>query len=279
MGEIITHFTEPPIQILMDYVFNNYRDFDESCEFTENLKPLPVDVEKCADCHRNSYFPGGNPIYECDNFKRAYLIRYLARQFEQADFLIKEHVLGKIEAKTDLSAVSLGGGPAPEALALMNGLSSCKGDRKISFDNVDCEASWEDIYHDICHRFVSYLENVKLKTSFTCCDVTSYVSRERYDVVFVSWVFSEIGEQGSSDVLELAKNLAVPLGYILTLDRCESPLVAKISALVDGVQGLTLLHHDSQHIHSIVDFPQDITDTFGPDFGCDFAYWVLQTPE
>ncbi len=62
------------------------------------------------------------------------------------------------------------------------------------------------------------------------------------------------------------------------IDRDESQLVAKISALVDRVQGLTLLEHEREHVHSIVDFPSNISDTFAPQYSCDFAYWVLQIP-
>lgn len=101
MGEITIRFTEPPIQRLMDYIFENYRELDDFCEIESESK----DTAKCVECHHRSYYSGGNPIYECDNFKRVYLIRFLARQFEQSDFLIKEQVLGEIEDKTDLSAV------------------------------------------------------------------------------------------------------------------------------------------------------------------------------
>jgi len=258
----------------MNYVFENYRELEGFCKIEGKSK----NATECGNCHHHSYFPGGNPKYDCDNFKRVYLLRYLARQFEQSDFVIKEHVLGEIKNKTDLSAVSLGGGPAPEALALMDGLSSCKEDYNLIFHNIDCEASWEDIYHDICHQFANYIENVKLKTSFSCYDVTSYALQRQYDFVFISWLFSDMRGENSSNVLQAARDLVAPLGYILVMDRDESSLVSRVSTLMDAIQGLTLVEHQSKYIHSIVDFPPDIIDTFGPDFGCDFAYWVLQIP-
>lgn len=265
--------SEAPIQSLMDYVFENYCELDEFCEIEEETK----DTTECVKCHRESYFSGGNPIYECDNFKRLYLVRYLARQFEQSDLLIRTHILHDIESKPNLSAVSLGGGPAPEVIALMNELHICGENYNVSFDNIDCEASWEPIYHDLAYRFAKRVKNVKLKTGFSASDVTSHVSAKQYDIVFISWLLSDMGGQDSSNVLEVAKNLATPLGYILIMDRDESPLIAKISALVNETRGLMLLEHDSRYVHSIVNFPPDITDTFAPDFGCDFAYWVLQS--
>lgn len=265
---------EPPIQRLMDYIFESY-GFDDSCEFVE--EPEPVDVEECVECHRNSYFGKGERIYECDNFKRVYLFRYLARQFAQSELVIKEHILQLIEGKTNLSAVSLGGGPAPEALALINGLSSTEGEYNLFFSNIDCEASWEEIYHDISRQFASYIENVKLKTGFSCYDATSYVSGKRYDMVFISWLLSDMVKHDNSNVLDVARNLAASPGYVLVMDRDEDALVTKISELINGAQGLTLLEHQREHVHSIVNFPPNIKDIFGPDFGCDFAYWVLQS--
>lgn len=276
MGEMIILPPEPPIQRLMQHVFDNYlSEFDEFCEFTEDLEPAPVDVEGCVECHHKSYFGEGERIYKCDNFKRVYLFRYLARQFEQSDFVIKEHVFHNIEDKSDLSAVSLGGGAAPEALALMNQLSSCEGDYNLSFSNIDCEASWEEIYHHISRQFASYIENVKLKTGFSCRNATSYVSEKRYDMVFISWLLSDMGEHDNSNVMDVARNLVASPGYVLVMDRDEDALVTKISGLINEAQGLTLLEHQREHVHSIVDFPPNIKDLFGPDLGCDFVYWVL----
>lgn len=277
MGEKIILPPEPPIQSLMNYVFDNYANFDDFCEFKEDLEPEPVNKKDCAKCHRESYFPQGKPKYQCNNFKRTYLIRYFARQFAQSDFLISCDTLTDIKSKPNLSAISLGGGPAPEAIALINGLSSFEGEYNLFFDNIDCEASWENIYYDICNQFLNYVKNIKLKIGFSCYDVTGYVSEKQYDVVFISWVLSEVGEQESSKILEVARNMATPQGYILVMDRYEPPFVSRISTLVNAAQGLTLVEHETKkYVHSVVDFPQDIMDTFTPDCGCDFAFWLLQ---
>lgn len=274
MDKIIILSSEPLIQRLMNYVFENYLELKGFCEIEGKSK----NAEECGNCHRNSYFPGGNPKYECDNFKRVYLLRYLARQFEQSDFVIREHLLGAIKGKADLSAVSLGGGPAPEALALMDGLSSCEGDYSLFFNSIECEASWEYIYHDISHQFASYAKNVKLKTAFSCYDATGYAPQKQHDhdVVFISWLFSDMRGGNSPGVLQVAGDLVTPQGYILVMDRYESSLVSRVSDLIDATQGLTLVKHETTYVHSVVDFPPDIVKTFGPDFGCDFAYWVLQ---
>lgn len=269
---------EPPIQSLMDYIFDNYSDFDDFCEFTEDLEPEPVDVEECVECHKASYYDEGNPIYECTNFKQVYLFRYLATQFVQSDFVIQEHVRHLIDNKTDLSAVSLGGGPAPEALALMNELSSCEGEYNLFFNNIDYEASWEDIYHDVSHQFSNYIQNVKLRTDFSCHDITSYVSEKLYDIVFISWVLSEISEQQDIlKVLKVASDLVTPQGCIIIMDSWESKVVENISSLVRKIAELTIQEHDERWTKNCgVQFPDDIREFFKVRLYCDTAYWVLQ---
>jgi len=225
-----------------------------------------------------SYYPeDGNPIYQCDNFKRVYLVRYFATQFAQSEFVIKAHILRDVKGKADLSAVSLGGGPAPEALALINILSSCEGDYKLSFDNLDCEASWEDIYHDLAHRFAKRVKNVKLKTGFNSSDVTSYVPDKQYDIVFISWMLSEIDEQERPQAVEIARDLATPQGYILVTDRLEEAVVESISTIVGGTTGLELQGHDKvQGIYCGVSFPNDLKELFKVRLSGDTAFWILQ---
>jgi hypothetical protein len=261
----------------MNYVFDNYGNFDDFCEFREDMES--VDVEECVECHIESYYDEGNPIYECANFKRVYLFRYLATQFAQSDFVIKEHILPHIEAKVDLSAVSLGGGPAPEALALMNILRTCEGDYNLFFANIDCEASWEAIYQDLAHRFAEGVQNVTLKTTFSSSDVTSYVPDRKYDIVFISWMLSEMDEQDRPRALEIARDLVTPQGYILVADRLEEAVVESISTIVGGASGLELQRHGkAQKVYCGVSFPDDLKELFKVRLLGDIAYWVLQLP-
>jgi len=271
---ITINFSEPHIQSLMDdHVFKNYLKFDEHC----NINNKSISLEECGDCHYKSYLPNGNPKYNCDNFKRCYLIRYLSRQFEQNDFLIKTYISPDIKSRTTLSAVSLGGGPAPEALALMEWLDSSEIEHNLYFANIELEASWESIYRDICCQFSNYINNFKLKLGFIHGDANSYISNKQYDIVFISWLFSEMRGQNIGDILQVANNLVKPQGYMLIMDYHKRSLVEEISNLINITQDLTLLNHESKHkVHSIVNFSIEIKKTFGPHIDYEFAYWVIQ---
>ena len=215
MNELTIRFGQEPIQLLIAYIIKNYMDFDDFCEFTEYENAVPVDVEECVECHKDSYYDEGEPTYACDNFKKIYLFRYLAAQFAQVSFVLRGHLPRFLEETSNLSAISLGGGPAPEAIALMNGLNSSKEKFKLYFDNVDSEASWDAIYNNILHEFENYITNLELHTGFICSDITNYVSEKKYDIAFISWVLSEMNERDRDRVIKVVRDLVIPEGYII----------------------------------------------------------------
>jgi len=263
----------PPIQRLMDHVFDNYSELEDVCEISGES----TSAEECVNCHMESYYPGGSPTYECDNFKRVYVLRYLATQFAQNQFVIDRYVLSSVKSKEKLSAITLGGGPAPEALALMNALSSCDGEYTLSFDNIDSEASWREMYHDITHRFKGYVENVNLRTGFRTHDACSYSSTNRYDIVFISWILSEMNDQDRPKVLNVAGNLVTPEGYIVVMDSWEDTLVENVSELVSRNTGLIEQGHDPRCTrHCGVALPDELREVFKYRLNADTAYWVLR---
>lgn len=274
MGEITIDFSEPPIQSLMDYVFKNFCELDASCK----VQGVPVSVGECVDCCGRSYF-GGNSEYHCDNFKKVYLVKYLAVQVAQVDLPIKVHLLHRIESKPELSAVSLGGGPGTEAIALMDELRFCDEDFVLIFDNIEREASWATICDDLTQRFAEKIKNVKLKARFIPLDVVlaSYDLDRLYDIVFVSWMLSQVEEQDRSRVLEMARSLAEPEGYILVIDRIEPAIVEDISSTLSGIDGLNLIKKEGEvRGHCGVTFPPDIKDIFQVRIFCRATYWLLQ---
>ncbi len=261
----------PPMQKLIDYVFKNCCKLEDFCE----ADVVDVNVATCVKCHRDSYFRG-TPKYECHNFRRVYLIRYLATQVKQTSDLIREHILSDIKSRAKLSAVSFGGGPGVEALALMDQLRTARGSHNITFDNIDHEASWEPIYQDLVQRFAEWVKNIKINSRFFQIDITSDITAGQYDVVFVSWILSEMNNKERSGVLTKARDLARSEGYILITDRLETDLVEKISSLTRQVEGWNLIHHNPKWEKNCgLDFPPD-SGIFEPKYNCSTAYWVLK---
>ena len=157
-------------------------------------------------------------------------------------------------------------------------MDSSEVDHNLYFANIELEASWEGIYRDICCQFTNYIKNVKLELGFIHGDAKSYISEKQYDIVFISWLFSEMRGQNIGDILQVASDLVKPQGYVLIMDFKWSSLVEVISRLVEVNQGLTLLEHESRHkFHGTIDFPEDIKNIFGPHFTWESAYWVLQS--
>lgn len=276
MDKVIILPPEPPIQTMMDHVFDRYRKLASIC----SIKGIPADTKKCVRCCKDSYF-GGKSEYACDNFRRTYLIKYLAVQAEQIDWPIKTHLSNYISEKSTISAISLGGGPGTEAIALMNNLSG-DDNHELAHDNVDVAISWKTMYEDITHLFAEQIKNVKLKTKFVAYDLISatYDSDQLYDIVFISWILSQIDDQYKSMIMETFRKLVKPQGFVLVTDRTQKTLVENITTALNEVDGLFWIEKEEQLVHHCgVTFPKDIKDDFQVRIFCNSTYWLLQSSE
>lgn len=274
-GKVIILPPEPPMQTLMEYVFDRYRKLATMCSF----KKIPVETRNCVKCCADSYF-GGKSEYACDNFRRTYLIKYLAVQIEQIDWPIRVHLSSYFREKSAISAISLGGGPGTEAIALMNNLSD--GDNyELTHDDVDAAISWKTMCENITQAFAKQVGNVRLKTRFAAYDLTSatYDLDQLYDIVFVSWILSEIDDHDRSRILKTSRNLVKPQGYVLVTDRTQETLVGNITSSLNNVYGPSRIKKTSQLTHHCgVTFPEDIKDEFQVRINCNSTYWLLQRP-
>ncbi|MFC1874859.1 hypothetical protein ACFLY3_01705 [Chloroflexota bacterium] len=272
---VIIDLQESPLQKLMNYIFENYCELKEPCK----AKGFPVDTETCVKCVKDSWYDGFRQ-YECDNFKRVYLIRYLAVQIGQITYPIKVSLLRYIKGIPQISAISLGGGPGTEAIALIDGLRICEGIYNITFENIDGVVSWGEIYNDLASRFEEQVENINLESKFVYCDVTCYKSGKLFDLVFISWVLSDMDKRKDwLKILEVAKNIVKPNGYILVSDRADDIIIRDISSTLREIGGLEIYREELPVSgHCGIVFPQNVKDTFGPRIGMGATYWVLRKP-
>jgi hypothetical protein len=270
--EIIINF--PLTFDLMDYVFKNYSELDTFCK----VKKTPVNTSDCVTCCSSSFY-GGISQYACLNFRKVYLIRLLAAQITQTQVPIRIHLINDLRDKSKISAISLGGGPGTEAIALMNELSSWGSNCHLEFVNVDNISGWKPIYKDLVNFFAEKTTNIKLNAKFMQFDVsiTGYKSDRFYDLVFISWILSHIPQLNRARVLRTARDLAKLHGHILVSERKEEAVVKDTSNLLKGISKLTLLELEKETSgHCGISFPDEIYDKFRVRVSCDSNYWLLQ---
>lgn len=265
-----------PLQQLADYVYTNYGDFDEWCE----VFGQPVDAASCATCNRQSYF-GGRPAYECANFKRVYLWRHLVAHVVQTEQPFKKCAAASVATRPNIRALSVGGGPGTEAIALMDVLRTRTGTYSIVFDNFEAEASWQPFYDDLVNRFAGYLKRISIDARFS---PTGFVasrpvnSTAAYDVVFVSWLLSESDRTGArKGLLEQMQQATRPDGYLIVTDRTEDALIDEIDTLLSKLEECSVVDSDRNcHRHAGIAFPDEWKETFKPILTYRTAYWVLR---
>ena len=269
-----------PIQQLADYIFENYRHFESRC----GLHDVPVSFADCADCHSKAYYSRGKPKYDCDNFKFAYLWRYLSAHIAQTEQPLSKCVIPRLEKEGDIRALSLGGGPGTEAIALMNQLKARGGDYSVVFDNLEQEQSWNPIYDDLVNRFAGYLGNISIDARFHQFSAIAslpsqrWIHPEGYHVVFAGWILSELDHKVErARVLSEALGLACHNGSVVITERIEKALINEISEFVQRSAGWSLVgSEDNCQSHAGVSFPEEFLTTFKPKLSYQTAYWVLQ---
>ena len=272
MAGITIRFTPDPKQQLIDYILENYSTLENLCKTTNN----PTDMSKCVECHIESYKYQGKPKYKCDNFKKIYLVRYFATQFAQCDFLIRAYLLTDIVKKSKMAVVSLGGGPSPELLALLNELQDRAGNYEISFLNLDGEPSWKTIYIDLANYFTK-AGNIIVRTAFNSVDITKYVSTSKYDIVFIPWLLSEIDKRNRKQIIELARDITISKGFVIITDRSEETLISDISNIINKTNGITLEEQAALHgLYCGVSFPDNIAELFKVRLKSYANYWILR---
>jgi len=268
-------FTPEPMQRLLDYVIENYLTIEGLCPNSG----LECDIAQCVPCCSENYF-GGTVRYDCFNFKKVYLVRFLISHTKQTCDLIRRTIVPDIAKIANLFVISFGGGPGVEALALMELLRHYDGRYDFVFDNVDRELSWQPIYQDLVQAFSGWVNNVRVTPQFSQIDVTEGFKAHEYDIVFIPWILSELDKEGRHRVLSRARDLTQPSKYVVVTDRPELDLISKISESITSIQDWELIESDTGFKGWCgAHFPDEIQKAFWVQLTYRTAYWVLKKHE
>jgi hypothetical protein len=260
-------------------VYGSYSSLGPRCAATARCKSC---YDNCIKCHKKGHY--GNPRlrrYQCDNYKRVYLMRYMAAHVAIARNAIEtlDSYTEILEYSNHLRIVSLGGAYGNESIALLDVLSRTKAKPKATMFSVDIEESWKP-YHDAL--VPSCAEHVGISDyacKFINKDATSKLeSNDPFDIVFVSWMLSDSDNVGRIDrLLENAMGLAADQRFIIITDRTENSLRKKIEEEIDALPNARTIacqNFDTTPVGFSV--PDEITEQFGPKLTGKTCYWVLQ---
>lgn len=268
----------PPLQQLADYIYDAYKEFEEHC----SVDGSDADWETCVFCHRKAYMRGGKPKYGCDNFKRAYLWRFLSTHIAQTESPLSTHVSEHLGKLNTVKALSVGGGPGTEAIALMHQLNGCDGNHNITFHNLEYEQSWEPIYLDLVGQFTQYASNVSITPKFHQFDASApllqQINESDYEIVFIPWILSEMKTSAERQMLlQRAAIATCQNGHLIVTDRIEESLMDEISAFTTELEGFNLIKENREcKSHAGISFPSDLIEIFKPKLSYQTAYWVLR---
>lgn len=271
----------PDVQMLMDYVIKNYRRLEDFCK----LDSVEADIKKCVECHRKSYRPGGIPKYQCQNFRKVYLMRYLATHMTQLEAPLLMPIREIAKQQAVVKVASLGGGPGAEAITLMDLIKregSPDSKYMVIFDNFDSEMSWKPIYNNLTKEFSSYLKNISIQPHFHKWDFgkKSWVvpDEESYQIVFVSWLLSEVNDEGKRlEVLKQALRTICENGYVIVAERTEQSLTTIVSKVLRDISGaIKVIDEKGNHAGNCGLDLNQIWDDFEPQAKYQTAYWVLR---
>ncbi len=264
---------EPPFHQLMDYVFSNYASLDDiPCDrYCDDCRKF------CPDCHRERYWKPNQPRYDCPNIKRVYLQRYLACHVAQTRDVLRRTVLYELSQKTSVSATSVGGGPGIECLALAEVLDE-NGVGRLRFVNYDSEPTWKPLFDDLAEHFDIILNTTKLIPRFISRDFTDDGANRLYDIVFLPWVISEVGETEVSVFISNAVDACEAGGFVVVLERPEEYLRQLILDTFSRIAGIAreFDEYDSVEGNCYISFPETIKDEFGPKFDFHSFYYVFR---
>lgn len=222
----------------------------------------------CFECCQNRYFNGNGINYDCVQFRKAYIMRYLPVHIHEnylALCRIPHDVIDEIGQNETVNMLSLGGGPGTDIAAfkkyIQSGFFDDRTTRSFRIVRIEREDNWNGFARRVIHLFAC--ENFEIDHRKRHQSVLEMIREEGVHVVTLSYILSEI-ELGN--IPDLTRNIARTLAetaVIIVNDRDEDEVREKAELLLESLQ---VGNFDSRNDREWcgVYYPGDIRDRINP---------------
>ncbi|MDT8448161.1 MAG: methyltransferase domain-containing protein [bacterium] len=223
------------------YLESVYEQFDH--EVFLECEQAKQNWQSCADCHRNSYFPGGTPQYQCSEFREMYLMRSLGVHLDEIC-----SVFTGLQAKapfsergnTSFKVLSIGGGPGSDVTGLqrfikVNESFFGRKSAKFKVTRVEMEPTWDDQYAEVVNLIESPGFQFKFENHHLSFEGFRPESEGYYDVITLSYVLSELDSSQIANLTKLINDSLAPGGLLVINERPEEKWVTQVHSMLEAV--------------------------------------------
>jgi hypothetical protein len=244
-------------------------------------QPCGGDLSGCVECHINSYpCCHDGSLYECDNYARVYILRYVAAHVRMAQYpLVHNLELARvIRDRERVSMVSLGGAYGNETFALADLAHREKLGTKLIATSIDKSTVWRP-YHDWMIR--RYLELSAMRTvdaRFLQADVTKKTNTPLADIVYVPWILSEHSVSSSRrEILQNALSMVADGGFVIVMDRVETALFQEIDGILSEFKSVEVVDRkDYVWMRTDIAVPDYVKKECGPKLSYRTRYRIIR---
>jgi len=244
-------------------------------------QPCGGDLSICVKCHRESYpCRQGRPLYECDNYARVYILRYVAAHIRMAQYpLVHNPELKRvIGARERVSMVSLGGAYGNETFALADLAYREKLNTRVTATCIDKSAVWRP-YHD--WMIGRYLELSAMRTvaaRFLQADVTKKTNTPQADIVYAPWILSERSVSAHRrEILRNALAMVADDGFVIVMDRVETALFEEIDGILSEFRSTDVVdRNDYVCVRTDIAVPDCVKKECGPKLNYRTRYRIIR---
>jgi hypothetical protein len=222
----------------------------------------------CVDCCKKRFYAGMPIKYECAQFLKVYVMRYLPVHIYENLLAFREtpqDVFNLIDRCSKVRLLSLGGGPGSDIVAFKEYLEEQERSKIVLAEivRVDREEKWNEMAEKVInnHKF----NGVNYNHTNILADVLSdFIDESKYNFISMSYILSELG----SNMKSLAKNLLFSVNdpsVIVINDRDERAVENNANILFNelGVSKSNI-HFSKDRRNCGVEYRDDIRETFKP---------------